>query len=163
MAKKKVAASARKEKSSTWSRLPWPIRYALPWVTAATAFIVLVINLDKASPIWDRWQFASHEWVVHKVDKAKDDIKKDIENNSRDLKNTIDGTNYILRDMQIEQAQGKLDANNDAMTKWKVELGKTQDEQTRSMIEGTIRDLNLRVRALNAQLNDLTSARARAH
>lgn len=160
MPKKKTATGA---KSSSWSRLPAPVRVLLPWATAATAFIVLAINLEKFIPIWARWQFASHEYVDGTVNSAKKEIKRDIDDTKTELKSSLDSTNYILRDMQIEQAQGKLDANADAITKWKIELSKAQDPQTRVLVEGTIKDLESRVRSLSDQINTLSSIRARVH
>lgn len=159
MTKKKAAAV----QLSSWSRLPKPIRYALPWVTAATATIVFLINLDKFTPIWERWQPASHEYVNHEIDGVKVEVRKDIDSTKSDLKSSLDNTNYILRDMQIEQAQGKLDASTDAVSKWKLELAKTKDPQTQTMIEGTIKEIDVRIRSLNSQLNTLNQLRAQTH
>jgi predicted negative regulator of RcsB-dependent stress response len=63
----------------------------------------------------------------------------------------------ILRDVQIEQAEGKRDAVASELFKWQVELNKTSDENIKPMVQEQIRRLNNIQDKLNDQIKTLNA------
>lgn len=64
-----------------------------------------------------------------------------------------------IRDLQIEQAEGKRDQAAELIFKWQVELGKAPDDQAKALISDRLRDLERTKRRLDAQIETLTKAR----
>lgn len=65
----------------------------------------------------------------------------------------------VIRDLQIEQAEGKRDSATDAIVKWTIEIRKSNDETTKSMIQGQIDQLLMTKRRLNEQIDTLNKTR----
>ena len=110
------------------------------WVAGAVVTITgAVVGFNNMVPIVEPYMPATHMYV-------------------RDL---TDSTSHILRDIQVEQAQGKIDATNDAVVKWKLERSKTQDPVTQNMIDQHIHDLGNLSERLADQLKTLKEIKAR--
>ena len=63
----------------------------------------------------------------------------------------------ILRDVQIEQAEGKRDAVNGEIFKWTIELNKTADENVKPLISEQIRRLSGAKDKLDDQIKTLNA------
>jgi len=75
------------------------------------------------------------------------------------LRMAFEGTSGAVRDLQAENAEGKLEANRDAFVKWEVELRKTNDLETRIVIQKQMRDLEATRGKLEQQLKTLHEIR----
>lgn len=64
-----------------------------------------------------------------------------------------------IRDLQIEQAEGKREAVQDALLKWAVEANKTTDTQTKQLIAERLRELAISKRMLDSQIDTLNKVR----
>lgn len=65
----------------------------------------------------------------------------------------------VIRDLQVEQAEGKRDAAAGDLVKWEIELGKTSNDQTRALIEKQMRELTVTKHRLDSQIETLNKAR----
>ena len=65
----------------------------------------------------------------------------------------------ILRDVQIEQAEGKQEAVSSELFKWQLELSKTADENIKPLIQEQIRRLNNTKEKLNDQIKTLNAVK----
>jgi hypothetical protein len=71
----------------------------------------------------------------------------------------FDTTSTAVRDLQIENAQGKLEATNNAMVNWQVELKKTKEQTTRELINRQMRELEVTRGRLEEQVRTLNAIR----
>lgn len=108
-----------------------------------------IVGYAKAWPEIEPWWWASRGFVYSQVDSARSQFKQ-----------AQDSTAAILRDLQIEQAEGKRDAAKEAKAKWGVELNKTADPITREMIDRHINELEASVGKLDSQIRTLNRMRA---
>lgn len=65
----------------------------------------------------------------------------------------------VIRDLQVEQADGKRDAAEEAIFKWGLELSKATDEQAKQLITARIRELQNTKQKLDNQIDTLNRAR----
>ena len=63
----------------------------------------------------------------------------------------------ILRDVQVEQAEGKRDAVDGEIFKWTIELNKASDESVKPLISEQIRRLSVAKDKLNDQIKTLNA------
>jgi hypothetical protein len=75
------------------------------------------------------------------------------------LQYAFEGTNSVVRDLQIEAAEGKLANNRDSYVKWEIELRKTRDPSSREIIQRQMRELELTRGGLEQQLRTLRELR----
>lgn len=132
----------------TWRLLP-------PWgkVTAVTGIVIgLTGSVGGIRATWPVLRLALPALVFY-VDTTLEDARGE-------FKNTQNTTLSVLRDMQIEQAEGKRDAAKEAKAKWSVELGKTKDSVSRDMIERHINDLDATAGKLDGQIKTLNRLRS---
>lgn len=101
--------------------------------------------LDKAT---DPWHPALHWWVYEQVDKVDQKVQG--------LGSQNQG---ILRDLQIDTANGKLSSTNNDIKKWQLELSKAQEEDSKELITKQIDALQTTKAKLEAQLNTLSRLR----
>lgn len=66
----------------------------------------------------------------------------------------------VIRDLQIEQADGKRDQIEEAIFKWEIELAKITDEQARFLINSRIRELQNTKSKLENQIETLNKAKS---
>lgn len=65
----------------------------------------------------------------------------------------------VVRDIQVEQADGKREQTEEAIFKWQLELAKAPDEQARQLISNRIRELqNTKAKLIN-QIDTLNKVR----
>lgn len=150
---------ARKEKfyrpssfAQRWNKQPPHIKKLLLWCSALTIITGAIVSTDKAAPIVEPYWFAHRLYVRNSVESVRSEFKA-----------TENGNTIILRDVQIEQAEGKRDAVKNDLAKWAVELTKTQDPTTRQLIEKTISEQTATYERLQEQLRSLLKMRAIAH
>ncbi|HEX4919827.1 MAG TPA: hypothetical protein VFV92_03710, partial [Candidatus Bathyarchaeia archaeon] len=79
------------------------------------------------------------------------------------IQQQLQSSNEILRDIQIEAFEGKLDANKDAVAKWSLEKDKAADPNTKNMIDQHIKELVSSGDRLKGQLDNLRMLKAKAH
>ena len=77
------------------------------------------------------------------------------------LQLAFDGTSSAVRDLQIEQAEGKLSAVKNDQVKWELELKRTQNAASRGLIQKQMLDLELTRGRLEQQLKTLNEIRSR--
>lgn len=139
-------------KTGQWQQLSPKTRKIVTISSAVTVFLGTIISINKAAPIMEPWAPAHRMYVRDYADGIKNELQ------------TADtGNSYILRDLQIEQAEGKRDAAKNDITKWNLELAKTKDPSTRALIDKTIIDLNANYEKLQEQIRTLTKMRAALH
>ncbi len=68
-------------------------------------------------------------------------------------------TQKILRDLQIDVAEGKKERTDDSIANWKLQLGRATDAQDRSMIERHLQELEDTRTKLEDQIKTLRSLR----
>lgn len=81
----------------------------------------------------------------------------------RDLVRTAQAQNSVLpviRDLQIESAEGKRSQANNAAANWKLERSKTQDPVTQRLIDQQISNQEAEVERLTEQLRTLNRLKA---
>ena len=135
-----------------WGKLPPHVRRAAVWAGAITTITGAIVGMSRALPVVEPYWPAHRMYVRDRVDFARDEFKA-----------TENSNTLILRDLQIEQAEGKRDAVKNDLAKWAVELNKTQDPQTRQLIEKTINEQNATYERLQEQLRSLNKLRALVH
>ncbi len=113
-------------------------------VVAITAAIVGVAT---AWPLLEPW-VAAHRGYVREVSSAIE-----FKLNLAQIKGYA-----AIRDIQIEQAEGKRDQVEDSIFKWNIEMEKAPDLQSKSLIADRIRDLQNIKRKLDSQLDTLNKA-----
>ena len=69
-------------------------------------------------------------------------------------------TRSIAQDIQIEQAEGKLEATEEALAKWKAEVVKAQDQAIINLSNQRIRELVNQKSKLEEQVRSLKAKRA---
>ena len=121
-------------------------------VGAAGVIAAAIISVNQASPIIEPYWPATHGFVREIAEAVK-----------VHLVGEQTQTNKILRALQIEQAEGKLDATKDSITKWNLERSKTTDAVTQSMIDLHLKDLQNSAGRLSDQLNSLKKLRDEGH
>ena len=112
-----------------WKQTSW-------FIKAATGVLAFLTATGAAAKTWIEFDFfvpASRQWVVAQVD----------------------DTRAPLRDLQIDIAQGKRDQAADSLTKWGIELNKTQDPTTKRLIQGQVDELQSTIDKLNSQIQTL--------
>jgi hypothetical protein len=77
------------------------------------------------------------------------------------LQFAFEGTSAVVRDLQIEAAEGKLAANRDSYIKWEIELRKTKDPSSREIIQKQMRELEATRGGLEQQLRTLRELRTK--
>jgi predicted negative regulator of RcsB-dependent stress response len=123
-------------------------------VKSATAVLVL---LGALVPAWkgiewldtetDPWQPARHVFVYEQVGAVSKKAAVLGEQNQN-----------ILRDLQVDTANGKLDATTNELKRWQVELAKPgNDQRTVDLITQRISALQATKDKLDAQLKTLTA------
>ena len=72
---------------------------------------------------------------------------------------TVNPTQRTIVDLQSELAEGKKEATDEALAKWKFELERAKEDNTRALIQSRIRDLETTKRKLDAQIDTLNRMR----
>jgi hypothetical protein len=140
---------ARKPKSSggfgKWvGQLHWSITYMLP-------VFLLLSAMGTAAATWDRfgwWKPASVQYVDGRA-----------ENIIQLAQNAAKENQSILRDLQVEAAEGKRDATSNDIAKWQLELSKAHDDTGKSLIQQQINTLNATKQKLESQIGTLNRLR----
>lgn len=123
------------------------------WIAGAVVTVTgAVVGINNALPVLEPYAPATHSFTRELTDGL-----------DKRLTQAQNNTAYILRDIQIEQAQGKIDATSDAVVKWKLERSKTQDPVTQSMIDSHVNDLGAQAQRLHEQLKVLQQIKAKEH
>jgi len=121
------------------------------WITiakyaaATSAVLGLIVAIPTASAII---LAPVNNWIDGRVD-----IK------FSPLRVEFTGTTSVVRDLQMEAAEGKLSANRDAYVKWEVELRKTKDPVSRELIMKQMQNLEATRGGLEQQLKTLRDIR----
>lgn len=123
------------------------------WAAGAVVTITgAVVGINNALPVLEPYAPATHSFTRELTDGL-----------DKRLSMAQSSTDYILRDIQLEQAQGKSDANADSIVKWKLERAKSQDPVTQSMIDTHIHDLGVLADRLDSQVKTLKDLKAKQH
>lgn len=107
-----------------------------------------IVGIASAWPILEPYM-AAHRAYVRAVAMGLTDTYQAAQSDSR----------RVIRDLQLETAEGKRDSASDSIIKWTVELRKSNDETTKSMIQGQIDQLLMTKRRLNEQIDTLNKTR----
>jgi len=125
---------------------------ARKFVTSAVAAIGVlagtITGVHSAWPIVDEWVPTSHGYAR--------ELHKDVVRIAEEYSNK---NAAILRDVQIEQAEGKQEAVSSELFKWQIELNKTADENVKPLIQEQIRRLNTTKDRLDAQIRTLNAVK----
>lgn len=120
------------------------------WAASAVGVITAaVIGVNQAAPVIEPYWYASREYVRDSIKEIKTIIASDQQE-----------TNRILRSMQVEQAEGKLEATRDSIAKWQIERSKTADPVSQGMIDQHIKTLQGSEGRLRDQLETLRRIRS---
>jgi len=131
-----------------WRLLP-------PWgkVTAMTGIVIgLTGSVGGLKATWPVLRLALPALVFY-VDTTLEDARGE-------FKNTQTTTLSVLRDLQIETAEGKRDATATALDKFQIDLNKAKDDSEKLSINKTIRDLQYTKEKLDAQIRTLNKLRS---
>lgn len=85
------------------------------------------------------------------------DLVRDVIHTAQD---TAKDNGRILRDLQIEQAEGKRDATINDIAKWQIELAKALDDNSKEIIMRQLKSLDAARRNLEAQIDTLSRSRS---
>lgn len=107
-----------------------------------------IVGVATAWPLIEPYM-AAHRAYVRAVAMGLTDTYQAAQSDSR----------RVIRDLQLETAEGKRDSASDSIIKWTVELRKSNDETTKSMIQGQIDQLLMTKRRLNDQIETLNKTR----
>ena len=134
--------------SLLWST---PLRKRL---TVALSFVSLlagtIVAVAKALPVVEPYAPAHRAYVREQHDDTVQIAQSAAKENQA-----------ILRDLQVEAAEGKLAATTNDLAKWNLELNKAADESTKDIIRRQINTLEATKRKLEAQINTLNRIRGR--
>lgn len=108
-----------------------------------------IVSAAAAWPLIEPYLVAHRGYVRH--------VSDSVSNNSSAAQSE---SRKVIRDLQVEQAEGKRDQADEALFKWKVELNKAADDQTRQLIFERLRELENTKRKLGDQIETLNKARA---
>lgn len=125
-----------------------PARKLITGITAIFAFVAAIGGAVKAWPDLEPGMPALRHYVRSEVTDAE-----------RRVKIAQEGTVRILRDLQIEQAEGKRDRIENDIAKWALERGKTQDPGTAAMIDEELRRSVQTKQRIDRQIETLTRMR----
>ena len=112
-----------------WKQTSW-------FIKAATGVLAFLTATGAAAKTWVEFDFfvpASQRFVLAQVESVQSPI----------------------RDLQIDIAQGKRDQAADSLTKWGIELNKTNDPTTKRLIQGQVDELQSTIDKLNSQIQTL--------
>ena len=118
-------------------------------VSGIATVTAAIIGLHNVEPIIDPWMPATRGYVSETITGFKSLIASEQTT-----------TNSILRDIQVEQAEGKLDATRDAIAKAQIEKAKTSDAGTLSILDQHLKNLIATQARLEEQLRSLKKARS---
>jgi hypothetical protein len=138
-------------------------------IKAATAVLVFfgaiypaVKGIDWLNEATDTWQLATHPFVYYQIgvlDKKVGVV--DAKVGAVDAKvGSIGSENQgILRDVQIDIANGKLTASNNNIAKWQFELGKATTPLEKQLIAKSLQDEQDTKSRLESQLKTLKTVK----
>lgn len=119
------------------------------WVSGVVAAISAgIVGGARAWPILEPFWFA-HRGYVRDYTMLASDKTNAAQSDSR----------KIIRDLQVESAEGKRDQTEDSILKWKIELAKASDVQTIQMISKQISTLENTKSKLVNQIDTLNAVR----
>lgn len=131
-----------------WRLLP-------PWgkVTAVTGIVIgLTGSVGGIKATWPVLRLALPALVFY-IDSTLEDARGE-------FKNTQNTTLSVLRDLQIETAEGKRDVAATSIDRFQLDLNKAKDDSEKLNINKTIRDLQNTKDKLDAQIKTLNKLRA---
>lgn len=134
--------------SKRWHELP-------PWgkVTALTGIVIgLTGSVGGIKATWPILRLGLPA-IIFYVDSTLEDARGE-------FKNTQTTTLSVLRDLQIETAEGKRDNAATAIDKFQLDLNKAKDDSERLSINKSIRDQQNTKDKLDAQIKTLNKLRA---
>lgn len=105
-------------------------------IKAATAVFLLLSAMGGAAATWDRFGW----WVPASV---------------RYVNDTINPHAARLKDLQIEQAEGKRDVVEESIFKWNDTISKEHDDDKRLLYRQRVRELEQTKRRLDDQIDTL--------
>ena len=111
-------------------------------IKAGTALFALIGASGAAAKTWIDFNLfvpASRQWVSAEIDTTK----------------------TTVQDVQIEIAEGKREQTKDSLAKWGVELARAANDQTKSLIQRQINELQATIDRLNSQITTLKQLRGR--
>ncbi len=126
------------------SLIKWPLALARrnPITTAASLFAIF-IGVPGAVASYEKYVeprlLASHLYVRDQVAQA-DTLK-------------------VLRDLQVESAEGKREATINDIAKWNLEMSKAHDNNAKELIQKQINTLDATRQKLEAQIRTLNGIR----
>lgn len=119
------------------------------WVSGVVAAISGgIVGGAKAWPLVEPYFLAHRGYVRDYTTQISDKANAGQEDSRR-----------VIRDLQIEQAEGKRDQADDSLLKWRVELGKASDAQTVQLIAKQITTLETMKSKLVNQIQTLNAVR----
>lgn len=124
-----------------------PVKKAATSITLVASCITAVAA---AAPVVEPY-IAAHRGYVRDVASIVDSKTKLAQAESQ----------RVIRDLQVEQAEGKRDQTEESMFKWSRELEKATDEQAKQLIRERIRDLANTKSRLESQIRTLNEVRGR--
>jgi hypothetical protein len=121
-----------------------PVKYATGVLAFVAAIGGAVAAVPKIEPVFPAHRLYVREEVRHVHDT---------------IQMAQDASIRALRDVQVEQAEGKREAADDALATWQLKLSGTTDETAKQLIRERIRALENTQRKLDGQINTLNRLR----
>ena len=117
-----------------------PLRKRLTMMLSFLSLLAgTIVAVSKAAPVAEPYFPAHRAYVREQVAEEK--------------------TMQILRDLQVENAEGKLAVTTNDIAKWSLEYAKSADESTKDIIRRQINTLDAMRHKLEAQINVLNRIR----
>jgi hypothetical protein len=158
MPKKRVVRRRRPSRTTGglghhWTRLPRWVRIVASWGTVVGIVAGAIVSGVKSWEYIEPWWVATHAYVNEKVE----DTVKPIHNGQVQ-------TNFVLRDIQLDAAKGKLEAAVNDLAKWQLELAKPDTpEIAKNLINDRLRNLTDTRENLNRQIRSIEREKATQH
>ena len=134
--------------NTRWRRMP-------PWgkVGVVTGVVVglsgSVTGVRAAWPVVKMWMPAPIVYVDGSIEEAEGRIRMAQQTNTS-----------ILRDLQLETAEGKKESAAQNKAKWQVERSKIQDPATLGLIDQQLNELDKTISRINSQIRVIEKLKA---